>query len=423
MNSNSIQNMFPRDSNSLRGNDRPGKVINSVEEVTVSDRVDVSSTPSDEEASRPKSRGKISRRARKAFATTAGIINGAVTATHNISLGMKIGYNQAVKPGKDISQRKKELSKLSIINRTITGAVAGSVIWGPVGLVLGGMTGYVSASLKSFMDNKSGGMDNLIKAVDSRVARQMDKLPRKQESSTLRKVINSVYAGGIAGMKEGWTRGKQIGQGSGAGLLSGAQFILQDIRENNSPGNSNGPVLKDSSDRGIITKTLIRSVGVVSGISGILMNAPGGIVEGSLHSVEMGENRREITRPLLLFATNAGKIFPPALVGAAIGGPLGAAVGTAVGLVSGSLSTIIDGRYGFNRGITRKVQNAVNEVVDEDITRKGNSIYHNSAKGSLVGAYAGIKEGWRLGYRGGVEFMDNIFEIPTEAAKHKEPQE
>ena len=379
------------------------------------DQVEISGNDPKAEEKRP-FKDRMARRSRKVFANTVGVINGVTTAIHNVTLGVKEGYNQAVKPGKDLSVRKNELSKLSAINRTITGTAIGALVWGPIGLVLGGITGYVSSSVKIFMDNRSGGMDNLISAVDDRVAAQIDKLPKKEETSKFRKALNGMVAGGIAGMKEGWTRGKHVGRGAGAGILSGTQFIIKDLKENKEFKRTVEPKVKNDDERGVFNKLITRTVGTISGLCGVLMNAPGGVVEGSLHTVEMGVNRKELTRPLLLFATNAGKILPPALVGAAIGGPVGAAVGTAVGLISGSLATIIDGKYGFNRGIVSKVHKAVNEVVEDD-SGKGYAIYHSGAKGALVGAYAGVKEGWHLGYKGGVEFMDGLFETPKEAAK------
>ncbi len=403
-------------------------------DVKVEDKVELSDGASNKKTLRE----KIARFGRKTFAKTTGLLMGAVNFLSGIPKGMALGVDMAVNPDKSVGERKKDLSRLRVFAQTLTGALAGSFIFGPMGLVLGGIGGYISAAIDTYLDNKAGAEDNFIQNVGDAVSDQIQKLPKKEESSKFRKAINAAFAGAASGAKEGWRSGKVIGQGAGAGIISGLKFIAGDIKESVKNIRSSSkkekqvykqnPMLLDveSSEKkkekpGLTLKAFRTAMGALCAVSGVIMNVPGGVVEGALESVEMGSNRREVTKPLLLFATNAGKVVPPAIVGATLGGPVGGAIGTLVGLVTASLTTIIDGKYGFNKRIVNRVDKAISEVIEDPIDRsKGYAVYHNAAKGTLVGAYAGLKEGLSLGYKGGTEFADGIFDVPHEVARHEE---
>ncbi len=397
---------------------------------TPSDRVDVSSVRDENRSEKRSKLSRISRVARKNVARAGSVAGKVTTAVGNIPLGIAEGFTKAVDPEKDISARKKTLAKISTINNVIVGSTVGAATFGPIGMLVGATTGYIGSVIKNFLDNRAGVMDNLIEKIDNSVDGQIEKLPRQHDSSKTRKAINSVVTGAIEGFKNGWKTGGHVGAGSGAGLMSGIGFVANDIKENAAAGRKERQAIKqqkianDSTrkktekSRSLISQAMRVASGVICGFSGVMMNVPGGMVEGSLEAVEMGFHRRKITRPLLLFATNTGKIMPAALVGAAIGGAPGAAIGTAVGMVSASLTTVIDGKYGFNKGIIRKIDRAIGEVVENNgYNSRGYALYHNAAKGVLVGAYMGFKEGWNLGYKGGTEFAGGLFETPLEAAK------
>ncbi|MCD4783625.1 MAG: hypothetical protein K8T10_07315 [Candidatus Eremiobacteraeota bacterium] len=369
---------------------------------------------------------KMARMARKGIAKISGTACGAVTAVTNIPLGMIEAGNRVLHPEKDIATRKKGIINRSTRVNTVAGAAIGCVAFGPVGLVVGAAMGYIQSTISRYLDSKAHVTDNLIDKVDKKVDETIQNLPNKEDSSKFRKLINATVQGGIEASKEGWRSGKVIGAGSGAGLLSGGMFIARDMKDSikdihQSAKEEMTGKPKNGESKSIMGKMFEVGMGIVCGVSGVIINVPGGAIEGALQSVERGSERKEMTRPLLLFSTNAGKIIPPAIVGAAIGGPVGAAAGTAVGMVSGSLTTIIDGKYGFNKQIVRQIDKAIDEVVeDTGNSSEGYSVYHNSAKGTLVGAYAGLKEGWRVGYKGGKEFARGVFDAPTEVVKKEE---
>ena len=395
--------------------------------IDIKDKVEISGSNSEQKPEKRPLPSRAARLTRKSIARVAGVFSGVANAVKNIPTGLTQGVEKALHPDHDIATRKKSLAKVATMESVALGSAVGAAVFGPVGLILGAAGGYIGSVISNFLDNKAGIMDSLISRVDSAVDNQIDKLPKKEESGNLRKAVNAGVRGAIEAAKEGWDKGRHIGSGTAAGLLSGAQFIAKDLKENAKEvreeiKHNKELGIKNKDKHGILGKTVRNIMGTVTGLSGVMLNVPGGMVEGSLEAVEVGFHRKEITRPLLLFATNAGKVLPPALAGAALGGPVGAAVGTAVGLITGSLTTLIDGKYGFNHGIIRRIDKAIGEVV-EDGADKGYAVYHNASKGALVGAYAGLKEGWSLGYKGGSEIVDGVFETPFEAAKHEETEE
>jgi len=391
------------------------------------DKVEISD--SKQEAPKRPLPSKMARMARKSISHVTGTINGAITALSNIPTGMIEAGNRVLHPEKDIATRKKGIINRATRTSALAGAAIGCVAFGPVGLVIGTATGYIHGTISRYLDNKAHVTDNIIDRVDKKVDETIQNLPKKEDSSKFRKLLNATVRGGVEASKEGWRSGKVIGAGVGAGLISGSGFIARDIKDSAKDIQilAKSEVVGKSSNsetKSIFGKMFEVGMGIVCGVSGVIINVPGGAIEGALQSVERGSERKEITRPLLLFSTNAGKIIPPAIVGASIGGPAGAAVGTAVGLVSGSLTTIIDGRYGFNRQIVRQIDSAIDEVVDDaGNSPEGHRVYHNSAKGAIVGAYAGLKEGWTLGYRGGKEFAHGLFNTPNEVINKEEEAE
>ncbi len=395
--------------------------------IDIKDKVEISGGSADLKPEKRPLPSRAARLTRKTIARVAGVVSGVANAVKNIPVGLTQGVEKALHPDHDVALRKKNLARIATMESVALGSAVGAAVFGPVGLILGGAGGYIGSVINNFIDNKAGLMDSLISRVDTAVDDQISKLPKKEESSSIRKAVNAGVMGAIEAAKEGWEKGKYIGSGSAAGLISGAKFIAKDLKENAKEvrkeiKHNKELGIKNPDKHGILGKTVRRIMGTVTGLSGVMLNVPGGMVEGSLEAVDVGFHRKEITRPLLLFATNAGKVLPTAMVGAALGGPVGAAVGTAVGLITGSLTTLIDGKYGFNHGIIRRIDRAIGEVV-EDGADKGYAIYHNATKGALVGAYAGLKEGWSLGYKGGSEIVDGIFETPFEAAKHEEIDE
>lgn len=392
--------------------------------IDIKDQVNISGDKVETSSEKRPFPSKVARLTRKSVARVAGVVSGTFSAVKNIPVGFAQGVEKALHPDHDVSVRKKNISKIATMQSVVAGSAVGALLLGPVGLVLAGAGGYIGSVTGNYLDNKAGLMDSLISRVDSAVDNQINKLPKKEESTSFRKALNAGFTGAFEGAKEGWDKGRHIGSGTAAGFMSGAKFIAKDIKDNTREVQKEIKLkkelgIKNQDKHGILGKVVRAVMGTVAGVSGVMLNVPGGMVEGSLAAVEPGFHRKDITRPLLLIATNAGKILPPALAGAALGGPVGAAVGTAVGLITGSLTTLIDGKFGFNRGIINKIDRAIGEAV-EDGSERGFALYHNATKGAFVGAYAGLKEGWSLGYKGGSEIVDGIFETPFEAAKHEE---
>ena len=167
------------------------------------------------------------------------------------------------------------------------------------------------------------------------------------------------------------------------------------------------------SDYNFLTKAAMAVSGGVFGTAGVLINAPGGAVIGTLESLKETKSYvpSQMEKNLMLWSTNVGKFLPAAIVSATFG----VAAGTAIGVATASVTSIIDGRLGVNRKIARPVEEAVKKAHGEEEVRENLRAYYRAGKGAVVGLSAGIREGWKSGFQGGVEVLSDALAATPES--------
>jgi len=301
-----------------------------------------------------------------------------------------VGLAAAAGKGADVQRSRAAISYAA--SSAAVGGALGSLVGGPVGMVCGAFAGYIAGNIGNHLLQRSGLLDRQLEAVSQGI--QPDQGLFKTAFKALGKGI------GIT-----WNDGQQAGQLAVRGMLDGVANLPP----------ATIPQPDAGSDKGILKKTL----GVVCGATGVLINAPGGAVLGALEALNDNDEARhgEIARPLMLVATNVGKVIPGAFVAAVLGGPVGVAVGTAVGVVTASLTSIIDGKSGIHSGITRQVEKAVQEAHEGEPPPQDLQVFYRAGKGAVVGAVSGTKQGWWRGYAGGVNIAADLVSVPGAAVK------
>ncbi len=317
----------------------------------------------------------------------------ALAAAHTLcSLPGNVAVGLAVAASKGVEVQRSRAAVSYAASSAVVGGALGSLVGGPVGMVCGAFAGYIAGNIGNHLSQRSGMLERQLEAINDGV--------QPGQSG-----IKAAFRALTKGMGITWQDGQQAGQLTVRGMLDGAANLP--------PATS--PQSESSTDRGIFKKTM----GVVCGATGVLINAPGGAVLGALEALrETDEAKRgEIARPLMLVATNVGKVIPGAFVAALLGGPVGVAVGTAVGVVTASLTSIIDGKSGIHSGITRQVEKAVQEAHQGEPPAQDLRVFYRAGKGAVVGAVSGTRQGWWRGYAGGVNIADDLVSVPGDAIK------
>ena len=396
----------------------------------------------------------VSRMIRKGFLTAASTAMGLFNGLLSIPVGMQIGLDTAnelstkaaaevdqadapkaeaapeaapkaeaeaaektEKKSKFTAEDKKRLNaaRVSTASSVVASSAAGMAVMGPVGLVLGGVMGYITGTVGNHLEARSGIGDHKM----DRISESVEKVVGK--SSGLWAKTKAVVAGGVRGATEGYKTRKTTSKIQLSGMLDGVSEAVKDWK-----ATENHPHREFSDDdNGPLTKAAMAVAGGLFGTAGVMINAPGGAVIGTLESLKESSNYvpTQMEKNVMLWATNVGKFLPAAIVTtlASVAGPaVGVAAGTAVGVATASVTSIIDGRLGINGKIARPVKAAVKEAHGEEDVKENLRAYYRAGKGSVVGFSAGIREGWKGGFRGGVEVINDAWAATPESIDAKE---
>lgn len=368
--------------------------------VKTEDQVD---QPSSKEKSKPHPS-----RLRNKFLSVASTGLAAATAVTSIPQGVKLGLDTHA--GRSDEVKRLNQARLSTLTTVLTGSGIGLGVLGPVGMVVGGVVGYITGTVTNHLEHQSGAGDRRMERISDAVKDSVG------ESKSLWGKFKAAFKGGVEGARQSYKDRKITGKLQLEGLLEGVKEAKKDYRE------SSLDDLKpdsDPGDHGPLTQLAMRAGGVLFGGAGVMINAPGGMVIGILESLKETKSLipNQMTKNVMLWATNVGKFLPAAMV-SAIGGPVAMAASTLVGVATASVTSIIDGRVGVNSRIARPVQAAVKDASGEDGGKETLYDYKTAGKGAVVGLAAGVREGWKAGYKGGVEMVgDGLAAMPESIEK------
>lgn len=303
---------------------------------------------------------------------------GAVEAV--TSLPKEIGLAlDTFSPTQETSEVRKRYGQLGIASQVAAGALAGGLLGGPLGLVCGATAGFLSGATSLRLQQRSGQLDQIIGQ-------------REQRYSSPRRLFLDLGRASAENFRRASTHSESFLRG----CMAAGDNLRQGLRQR-----PELPGLQATGFKG----ALELASGLTCGLTGVVINAPGGAVLGMLHqaeghSPEAAPNLTEKT--LMLTATNLGKVLPASIVAGLVGGPAGVALGTAVGILTGSLTSIIDGRQGFHEEI---VQDVYHSLAQGEASQ---DIYFRAGQGAVLGGVAGLRQGWFLGYRGGREIVRDL---------------
>ena len=352
---------------------------------------------------------KLGRKVRKGFLEVASVGVGLHGALSTGIQGIQTGID--VKMGRDPEKIALNSARISTLTSVLSGTSIGLAVMGPVGLVVGGVVGYISGTIGNHLDSRSGNgaqrQENITKAVEKSLG----------DSEGLWGATKAVATGAIQGAKDGFKGRRMTAKIQLAGMLDGVEESADYWREAKVDDPINMDVGKDEAG---LSKLLKTAGGLVLGVAGVLINAPGGAVIGVLESLKETKSYipSKMTQSLVLLATNVGK-FIPATIATVVGGP---AVGTAVGLATGSVASSADGHFGVNRKILTPVENAVDKAHGEEAHQESLRAYYRAGKGAVVGFSAGVREGWKVGFQGGVDMVNNALASTPEAIEKDEKE-
>ncbi|MGE0494618.1 MAG: hypothetical protein AB7S38_35745 [Vulcanimicrobiota bacterium] len=355
---------------------------------------------------------KKSRGLRKLLVKAAGWGLAGFNALCGIPEGIAVGLGVA--RGKSKEQIRAISATSYALSNTVMGGAAGWLVGGPVGMICGAAAGYVAGNIANHLESRSHSIDTLLDNVTEKVDKANKNVSKNNDVG---RATRGALVGAWEGLKTNFELGKTAGTILAAGAADGFDHVIEELKAEKPAEEAADKPLKNQPMG--IGKALKMGMGVLCGATGVLINAPGGAIIGALESLKGPDEteRVQIAKPLMLFATNIGKVIPGAVVAGAIGGPVGVAIGTAVGVITASLTSIIDGKYGFNRAVVKEVDKAVSAAHGEDIPKDNLRVFYRAGKGAVVGAMAGLKEGWELGYKGGIEIAEDLASTPKEAVE------
>lgn len=364
------------------------------------------------QSSQPTAAAKRSRRLRRGFLTAASTAMALVGGLTAIPAGMQLGLD--TKAGRSEEVTTLNQARISTLTSVGTSSLVGMSVLGPVGLVVGGVVGYITGTIGNHISARSGvGPQSRAKVAEA-VKESVG------DSKGLWGTTKALFRGAVEGAKTGYSTRKTTSKIQLAGMMDGVTEAVKDVRD--SEGESH-PELSSDSGYGAIRRTLMAAGGLLGGIAGVMINAPGGAVIGALHSLKETKSSvpSEMEKSLMLWATNVGKFLPAAAVSTVVGGAAGIAVSTAVGVTTASLASIIDGRLGINHRISRPVEKAVKEAHGEEDVKENLRAYYRAGKGAVVGLVAGTMEGWKAGFQGGMEIVKGVADSVPESIDKSDP--
>ncbi len=354
---------------------------------------------------------KSYRPVRRAFLEVASTGVGVLNAVSGLPEGVQIAKDTMA--GASTDAKVTKVGRWGVLASVTTGSAVGMAIGGPVGLVCGAALGFLGGTLNQHLAERSGAVEHRVNSVSGQVQKAIGEEPGAWGR------VKGLVTGAAAGVKEGFQQGKRTSKIQLAGALDGVEEVMKGAHK----ASDDNPVSKpELPELGRLGKILAKTTGLLCGISGVMINAPGGLVIGMLEPLKEDQNRLPdgLTKTSLLIATNVGKVVPGAMVAGALGGPVGAAAGAAVGLVTASLTSIIDGRFGVNRRIARPVEKSVEKSHSGEISKNNLRNYYRSGKGAVVGLAAGVREGWNAGYQGGIDMVNGVLSVSESKASKTE---
>ena len=362
------------------------------------DHVEITSTTAQE----PTRSHKLSRMIRKSFLSAASTGMAAMNSILSIPVGIQMGLDTVkeieverksaeqdstptpeTSPRSADEQKRLNAARISTLASTAASGAIGMAILGPVGLVVGSVVGYLKGMIGNHLEVRSGIADQKMEKMTSDIKSTVG------ESTGAWAKTKAIFRGAQTGAVQGYKTRKMSSKIQLSGILDGVGEAIEDWKESKAE-----PVkgLSKQSEHNALAKAAMRFSGSVFGTAGVLINAPGGAVIGTLESLKETSSYipSQMEKNLMLWSTNVGKFLPAAIVSATFG----VAAGTAVGVATASVTSIIDGRLGVNRKIARPVEKAVKEAHGEEEVKENLRAYYRVGKGSVVGLSAGIREGW-----------------------------
>lgn len=346
---------------------------------------------------------------RKAALSAASTGAGLLSAVTSIPEGIKIGLD--TKNGVSDEQKRLNAAHVSTVSSVVSSALIGAATFGPIGLAVGGVLGYISGTMSNHLKARSGVGAQKVGEISKTVEKAVG------DSESVWGTAKAVAAGAYEGVVQGYKTRKMTSKIQMSGMMDGVADAIEDAKESRKQSKPTQELADD--DRSPVTKAAMTAAGVMFGAAGVMINAPGGAVIGSLESLKETSNYfpSKMEKSTMLWATNVGKFLPAATIAAAVGGPVGIAASTLVGVATASVASMVDGRYGVNKKIARPVEKAVKEAHGEESVKENLRAYYRAGKGSVVGLSAGVREGWKAGFQGGVDMVRDAVEAAPEAVE------
>lgn len=302
---------------------------------------------------------KVAGVAMAALRVPGALVGGTLVGGYS---GAVMGHNED--HGVTPESVSKGMVVLNVAEGLVKSGVAGFMVAGPTGALVGIGQEIVQESADLFMFVKGGGANFMGQTVFDTLTEKVDAgggLLKGGARGMAFSAVSATKAGAVTGMNEG--------KGAVAGTVEAFREIGAEIRE--AKPLSGNPLLKMAR----------AAAGAVSAV----MAGPAGLAVGLLQSTSEKEISPTKQKLLAAGATAATGVAVGAFVG-----PLGMAVGGAVGALIGLLSA--GSKDGFVPEIQRSVSRAKSD--DGDLGHDVANKYRDIIQGTGVGGLAGMRAGW-----------------------------
>lgn len=302
---------------------------------------------------------------------TGGVVGAVAKLPLSIVSGTAVGGYHGRKRGVDATvttDPKKVAMQMFVGNAlqsTAIGAMGALAVSGPAGAAGSVAKDVATNAVKYALYKKFGKPGSMSK----RIATSVDKHVKGGEGATPG-TVKGVLAGGSSAAVGGAVMGFRNGAATVSGAIEGVTEFDDEWKAAERP--SGGPV----------RKVLTVAGGAVAGT----LSAPVGLVQGlTARRTEGGKLSRKAQ-----FALSAAS--GAALGGAAglLGGPIGAVIGAGVGAVIGLTSSL--GNKGLADGVSSSLQRATKN--DTDMGNEESNARRDLLQNAIVGAAAGVRQGW-----------------------------
>lgn len=351
----------------------------------------------------------VVRSLKRGVTRTAGVATAVLDTATAVPTGLVEGLTEAFAPGTGAQVRERRLRIVRLLAKAGIGFGIGALVGGPVGAVACLGASFLTTAVSNVAEARTGGIETFRGAIDRRVR---EKMGDRGVPSWWGK-IRAGLAGALDGCRQQYRKGMIAGSATAAGAMAGFSYARGPQDGEADPERS--PVsLKQ------VAGTVARST---TGILGVLINLPGGLVAGSLHAMKepQAEDDSQL-RPILMLCTGMGKALVPAVLGGIVAGPVGAAVASGLGVLVDvtvdGINTIIDGKSGINKSIVGTIDDALQDAIPEELSEEpGYGIYYRLGKGAVIGGRVCVQEGWKRGYYGGSTAVRSMVESPLKAVE------